>query len=174
MWCICKVNMVDVKHKIDNRSDGFSLRLSTLFQIQNDQCQEMDQSSDKKWLKLTNHGEWATHTVRVAEYLYKLCVETSTVTVWLAALVDIFNIQLSAATNCCCARVWLLLKSIQRDGFMTGNWAVIFYCLFNEGKGYIQNTGCNRARCFKLKRRGIVPFVTSHKGLQTMESQIQK
>lgn len=36
----------------------------TVLQIQNDQCQEMDQSSDKKWLKLTNHGEWATHTVR--------------------------------------------------------------------------------------------------------------
>lgn len=25
----------------------------------------MDQSSEAKWLKLTNHGEWATHTVRV-------------------------------------------------------------------------------------------------------------
>lgn len=35
------------------------------FFIQNDQCQEMDQSSDKKWLKLTNHGEWATHTVNL-------------------------------------------------------------------------------------------------------------
>lgn len=34
-------------------------------QIQNDQCQEMDQSSEAKWLKLTNHGEWATHTVSV-------------------------------------------------------------------------------------------------------------
>lgn len=25
----------------------------------------MDQSSEAKWLKLTNHGEWATHTVSV-------------------------------------------------------------------------------------------------------------
>lgn len=28
----------------------------------------MDQSADTKWLKLTNHGEWATHTVRVARF----------------------------------------------------------------------------------------------------------
>lgn len=33
------------------------------FFIQNDQCQEMDQSTDTKLQKLTNHGEWATHTV---------------------------------------------------------------------------------------------------------------
>lgn len=26
----------------------------------------MDQSTDTKWLKLTNHGEWATHTVSAA------------------------------------------------------------------------------------------------------------
>lgn len=56
------------KTQIDHRARRFSLCLSTAFQIQNDQCQEMDQSSDKKWLKLTNHGEWATHTVRVAGY----------------------------------------------------------------------------------------------------------
>uniref|UniRef100_A0A674BPC2 Endosome-lysosome associated apoptosis and autophagy regulator family member 2 n=1 Tax=Salmo trutta TaxID=8032 RepID=A0A674BPC2_SALTR len=35
------------------------------FFIQNDQCQEMDQTADKKWLKLTSHGEWATHTVNL-------------------------------------------------------------------------------------------------------------
>ncbi|XP_035257144.1 endosome/lysosome-associated apoptosis and autophagy regulator family member 2-like [Anguilla anguilla] len=33
------------------------------FFIQNDQCQEMDQTSDQKWIKLTNNGEWGTHTV---------------------------------------------------------------------------------------------------------------
>lgn len=32
-------------------------------QIQNDQCQEMDQDSNKKWIKLTSHGEWGTHSV---------------------------------------------------------------------------------------------------------------
>uniref|UniRef100_A0A8C6VRS4 Endosome-lysosome associated apoptosis and autophagy regulator family member 2a n=1 Tax=Nothobranchius furzeri TaxID=105023 RepID=A0A8C6VRS4_NOTFU len=35
------------------------------FFIQNDQCQEMDQSAENKWLKLTHHGEWATHTVNL-------------------------------------------------------------------------------------------------------------
>ncbi|XP_028306962.1 UPF0577 protein KIAA1324-like [Gouania willdenowi] len=33
------------------------------FFIQNDQCQEMDQSSDGKWLKVTSQGKWSTHTV---------------------------------------------------------------------------------------------------------------
>lgn len=28
----------------------------------------MDQNADAKWLKLTNHGEWATHTVSAAHY----------------------------------------------------------------------------------------------------------
>ncbi|XP_057203466.1 endosome/lysosome-associated apoptosis and autophagy regulator family member 2 isoform X1 [Triplophysa rosa] len=32
------------------------------FFIQNDQCQEMDPDSNKKWIKLTSHGEWGTHT----------------------------------------------------------------------------------------------------------------
>lgn len=32
-------------------------------QIQNDQCQEMDQTGSEKWIKLTSNGEWGTHTV---------------------------------------------------------------------------------------------------------------
>ncbi|XP_048874326.1 endosome/lysosome-associated apoptosis and autophagy regulator family member 2-like [Brienomyrus brachyistius] len=35
------------------------------FFIQNDQCQEMDQTSEQKWIKLTNSGEWGTHTVNL-------------------------------------------------------------------------------------------------------------
>ncbi|XP_076119419.1 endosome/lysosome-associated apoptosis and autophagy regulator family member 2 [Alosa pseudoharengus] len=35
------------------------------FFIQNDQCQEMDQTSDKKWIKKTANGEWGTHTVNL-------------------------------------------------------------------------------------------------------------
>lgn len=31
----------------------------------------MDQSSEAKWLKLTNHGEWATHTVSVTVGRYR-------------------------------------------------------------------------------------------------------
>uniref|UniRef100_A0A8B9L6R0 Si:dkey-153k10.9 n=1 Tax=Astyanax mexicanus TaxID=7994 RepID=A0A8B9L6R0_ASTMX len=34
-------------------------------QIQNDQCQEMDQTADQKWIKLTSNGEWGTHTVNL-------------------------------------------------------------------------------------------------------------
>lgn len=33
-------------------------------QIQNDQCQEMDSTSDK-WVKLTDHGEWRSHLVSI-------------------------------------------------------------------------------------------------------------
>lgn len=32
-------------------------------QVQNEQCQEMVQSDDQKWIKVTNNGEWGTHTV---------------------------------------------------------------------------------------------------------------
>lgn len=35
------------------------------FFIQNDQCQELDQTSDKKWLKMTGNGEWGAHTVNL-------------------------------------------------------------------------------------------------------------
>ncbi|XP_067090426.1 endosome/lysosome-associated apoptosis and autophagy regulator family member 2 [Osmerus mordax] len=35
------------------------------FFIQNDQCQEMDETADKKRVRLTSHGEWATHTVKL-------------------------------------------------------------------------------------------------------------
>ncbi|XP_026101760.1 UPF0577 protein KIAA1324-like [Carassius auratus] len=35
------------------------------FFIQNDQCQEMDQESNRKWIKLTSHGEWGTHIVNL-------------------------------------------------------------------------------------------------------------
>ena len=31
-------------------------------QIQNDQCQEMDATTDK-WVKLTDNGEWGSHSV---------------------------------------------------------------------------------------------------------------
>lgn len=32
-------------------------------QVQNEQCQEMVQSDDQKWIKVTNNGEWGAHTV---------------------------------------------------------------------------------------------------------------
>lgn len=36
----------------------------TCVQVQNEQCQEMAQTDDQKWIKLTTNGEWDTHTVR--------------------------------------------------------------------------------------------------------------
>lgn len=92
--CVHKVNTVVVKHKL--------ITGSTVFQIQNDQCQEMDQSSDKKWLKLTNHGEWATHTVRAAEQLQALRWTRAQkaggpCAVWLAALIAICSVLPVAA-----------------------------------------------------------------------------
>lgn len=34
-------------------------------QIQNDQCQEMDTTADK-WVKLTDNGEWGSHSVSLS------------------------------------------------------------------------------------------------------------
>ncbi|CAB1345976.1 unnamed protein product [Coregonus sp. 'balchen'] len=35
------------------------------FYVQNEQCQEMAQTDDQKWIKLTTNGEWDTHTVNL-------------------------------------------------------------------------------------------------------------
>ncbi|GAA6112059.1 endosome/lysosome-associated apoptosis and autophagy regulator family member 2 isoform X1, partial [Tachysurus ichikawai] len=51
------------------------------FFIQNDQCQEMDKTSDKKWMKLTNNGEWAKHTVSLKSGTNVLYWRTTGVTV---------------------------------------------------------------------------------------------
>uniref|UniRef100_A0A3Q3FZQ3 Endosome-lysosome associated apoptosis and autophagy regulator family member 2a n=1 Tax=Labrus bergylta TaxID=56723 RepID=A0A3Q3FZQ3_9LABR len=66
----CTVSLIYAVHLKKQGSVSFEYQYpdnNLLFEffIQNDQCQEMDQSSDAKWLKLTNHGEWATHTVNL-------------------------------------------------------------------------------------------------------------
>ncbi|XP_061577949.1 endosome/lysosome-associated apoptosis and autophagy regulator family member 2 [Cololabis saira] len=66
----CTVSLIYAVHLKKQGSVSFEYQYpdsSLLFEffIQNDQCQEMDQSADTKWLKLTNHGEWATHTVNL-------------------------------------------------------------------------------------------------------------
>ncbi|CAG13039.1 unnamed protein product [Tetraodon nigroviridis] len=66
----CTVSLIYAVHLKKQGSVSFEYQYpdnNLLFEffIQNDQCQEMDQSSEAKWLKLTNHGEWATHTVSV-------------------------------------------------------------------------------------------------------------
>lgn len=79
---VCCLNSLWVTHKLFllvkeclsligiNYARSFANKQSIVYwsffvQIQNDQCQEMDQSTDTKWLQLTNHGEWGTHTVGV-------------------------------------------------------------------------------------------------------------
>ncbi|CAL8263616.1 unnamed protein product [Merluccius merluccius] len=66
----CTVSLIYAVHLKKQGSVTFEYQYpdnNLLFQffIQNDQCQETDQSGDKKWLKLTNHGEWTTHTVNL-------------------------------------------------------------------------------------------------------------
>lgn len=66
----CTVSLIYAVHLKKPGSVSFEYQYpdnNLLFEffIQNDQCQEMDQSADAKWLKLTNHGEWATHTVNL-------------------------------------------------------------------------------------------------------------
>uniref|UniRef100_A0AAQ4PPS1 Endosome-lysosome associated apoptosis and autophagy regulator family member 2 n=1 Tax=Gasterosteus aculeatus aculeatus TaxID=481459 RepID=A0AAQ4PPS1_GASAC len=66
----CTVSLIYAVHLKKQGSVSFEYQYADnnlLFEffIQNDQCQEMDQSADAKWLKLTNHGEWATHTVNL-------------------------------------------------------------------------------------------------------------
>uniref|UniRef100_A0A8D3EFU9 Endosome-lysosome associated apoptosis and autophagy regulator family member 2a n=1 Tax=Scophthalmus maximus TaxID=52904 RepID=A0A8D3EFU9_SCOMX len=66
----CTVSLIYAVHLKKQGSVSFEYQYpdsNLLFEffIQNDQCQEMDQSTATKWLKLTNHGEWATHTVNL-------------------------------------------------------------------------------------------------------------
>uniref|UniRef100_A0A3Q2CDB3 Endosome-lysosome associated apoptosis and autophagy regulator family member 2a n=1 Tax=Cyprinodon variegatus TaxID=28743 RepID=A0A3Q2CDB3_CYPVA len=66
----CTVSLIYAVHLKKQGSVTFEYQypdknLMFEFFIQNDQCQEMDQSADTKWLQLTNHGEWATHTVNL-------------------------------------------------------------------------------------------------------------
>uniref|UniRef100_A0A8C4YXJ3 Endosome-lysosome associated apoptosis and autophagy regulator family member 2a n=1 Tax=Gadus morhua TaxID=8049 RepID=A0A8C4YXJ3_GADMO len=64
----CAVSLIYAVHLKKQGSVTFDYQYpdnNLLFEffIQNDQCQETDQTGVKKWLKLTNHGEWATHSV---------------------------------------------------------------------------------------------------------------
>uniref|UniRef100_A0A3B3ZPQ4 MRH domain-containing protein n=1 Tax=Periophthalmus magnuspinnatus TaxID=409849 RepID=A0A3B3ZPQ4_9GOBI len=66
----CTVSLIYAVHLKKQGSVSFEYQYpdrNLLFQffIQNDQCQEMDQTADTKWLKLTSHGEWASHTVNL-------------------------------------------------------------------------------------------------------------
>uniref|UniRef100_A0A671NB52 UPF0577 protein KIAA1324-like n=1 Tax=Sinocyclocheilus anshuiensis TaxID=1608454 RepID=A0A671NB52_9TELE len=66
----CTVSLIYTVHLKKPGSVSFDYQYvdnSIIFEffIQNDQCQEMDQESNKKWIKLTTHGEWGTHIVNL-------------------------------------------------------------------------------------------------------------
>ncbi|XP_024136830.1 endosome/lysosome-associated apoptosis and autophagy regulator family member 2 [Oryzias melastigma] len=66
----CTVSLIYAVHLKKKGSVSFDYQYpdsNLLFEffIQNDQCQEMDQSADTKWLKLTKHGEWASHSLNL-------------------------------------------------------------------------------------------------------------
>ncbi|XP_043120794.1 endosome/lysosome-associated apoptosis and autophagy regulator family member 2 isoform X2 [Puntigrus tetrazona] len=66
----CTVSLIYTVHLKKPGSASFEYQYvdnSIFFEffIQNDQCQEMDQDSNKKWIKLTTHGEWGTHSVNL-------------------------------------------------------------------------------------------------------------
>ncbi|XP_062861367.1 UPF0577 protein KIAA1324-like homolog isoform X1 [Trichomycterus rosablanca] len=66
----CTVSLVYAVHLMKQGSVSFDYQYADNniffeFFIQNDQCQEMDQTADQKWIKLTSNGEWGTHTVNL-------------------------------------------------------------------------------------------------------------
>uniref|UniRef100_A0A4W4EBC7 MRH domain-containing protein n=1 Tax=Electrophorus electricus TaxID=8005 RepID=A0A4W4EBC7_ELEEL len=66
----CTVSLVYAVHLMKQGSVSFDYQYvdnNVFFEffIQNDQCQEMDQTADQKWIKLTSNGEWGTHTVNL-------------------------------------------------------------------------------------------------------------
>ncbi|XP_067282996.1 UPF0577 protein KIAA1324-like homolog isoform X1 [Pseudorasbora parva] len=66
----CTVSLVYAVHLMKQGSVAFDYQYvdsNVFFEffIQNDQCQEMDQTGSEKWIKLTTSGEWGTHTVNL-------------------------------------------------------------------------------------------------------------
>ncbi|TRY93443.1 hypothetical protein DNTS_005744, partial [Danionella cerebrum] len=66
----CTISLIYTVHLKKPGSVTFDYQYvdnSILFEffIQNDQCQEMNPDSNKKWIKLTSHGEWGTHKVNL-------------------------------------------------------------------------------------------------------------
>lgn len=98
--------------------------VSNCVQVQNEQCQEMAQTDDQKWIKVTNNGEWDTHTVSIWCWLYYV--------LGLAALHCVhvplcFQVNLKSGTNILYWRTTgilvggkmvkpVLLKNIQIEG----------------------------------------------------------
>ncbi|TNN36329.1 UPF0577 protein-like [Liparis tanakae] len=66
----CTVSLVYAVHLEKKGSISFTYQypdnnIFFEFYVQNEQCQEMAQSDDQRWIKTTNNGEWDTHTVNL-------------------------------------------------------------------------------------------------------------
>ncbi|XP_019749187.1 UPF0577 protein KIAA1324-like [Hippocampus comes] len=66
----CTVSLVYVVHLEKQGSVAFTYQypdnnIFFEFYVQNEQCQEMSQSDEQKWIKVTNNGEWATHAINL-------------------------------------------------------------------------------------------------------------
>ncbi|KAJ8395655.1 hypothetical protein AAFF_G00028920 [Aldrovandia affinis] len=64
----CTVSLIYAVHLKKSGSVSFEYQyvdnnIFFEFFIQNDQCQELGQTSDQKWIKLTSNEEWENHTV---------------------------------------------------------------------------------------------------------------
>lgn len=97
----CSVSLIYAVHLKKQGSVSFDYQhpdnnLFFQFFIQNDQCQEMDQSADTKWIKLTSHGEWASHTVNLKSGTNILYWRTSAVVMGSKVVKPVFlkNIQI--------------------------------------------------------------------------------
>uniref|UniRef100_A0A8C9XZ41 Endosome-lysosome associated apoptosis and autophagy regulator family member 2b n=1 Tax=Sander lucioperca TaxID=283035 RepID=A0A8C9XZ41_SANLU len=66
----CTVSLVYAVHLEKQGSVSFTYQypdnnIFFEFYVQNEQCQEMAQADDQKWIKVTNNGQWDSHTVNL-------------------------------------------------------------------------------------------------------------
>ncbi|XP_049617154.1 endosome/lysosome-associated apoptosis and autophagy regulator family member 2 [Syngnathus scovelli] len=66
----CTVSLVYVVHLEKQGSVSFTYQypdnnIFFEFYVQNEQCQEMSQSDEQKWIKVTSNGEWGTHAINL-------------------------------------------------------------------------------------------------------------
>ncbi|XP_077565494.1 endosome/lysosome-associated apoptosis and autophagy regulator family member 2-like isoform X1 [Stigmatopora nigra] len=66
----CTVSLVYVVHLEKQGSVSFTYQypdnnIFFEFYVQNEQCQEMSQSEEQRWIKVTGNGEWGTHTINL-------------------------------------------------------------------------------------------------------------
>ncbi|CAL8323021.1 unnamed protein product [Lota lota] len=66
----CTVSLIYAVHLEKQGSVSFTYQypdnnIFFEFYVQNEQCQEMAQADDQKWIKVTNNGHWETHMVNL-------------------------------------------------------------------------------------------------------------